>query len=176
MSFINAPIALEQLPRFESLTLQPVQRSYLKILRQEWAISAFILAAIAAGLFFLIPALRQSYAWIFLLIPWLLMIGLHRLLLEKKFPYLAYAVREKDVISQHGWITRSVRICPNKRIQNCSVQSGPLERRAGLASLTIYTAGSDNADIRIPGLLQEEAEQLRHFILQNIHAEAHEGA
>jgi hypothetical protein len=49
-----------------------------------------------------------------------------------------------------------------------------LERKFGLASLTIYTAGTEGADMRIPGLEQIEAERLRHFILSKIHSEDHD--
>ena len=75
---------------------------------------------------------------------------------------------------QRGWLIRRLKICPFNRIQNCSLQSGPLERKYGLASLIIYTAGTTGADMRISGLLQEEADKLRHFILSTIHSEADE--
>ena len=91
---------------------------------------------------------------------------------EKTFPYRAYAVREQDVLYQKGWIIRSLKVCPFNRIQNCSVQSGPLERRFGLASLTLFTAGSSGADLRIHGLTQTEADNLRQFILSRIHPHA----
>ncbi len=81
---------------------------------------------------------------------------------------MAFAVRDHDVIFQKGWLIRSIKICPFNRIQNCSIQSGPLERKWGLASLTLYTAGSTGADMRIPGLKQDEAERLRQYILSKI--------
>jgi membrane protein YdbS with pleckstrin-like domain len=93
---------------------------------------------------------------------------------EKSFPYRKFAVREKDVIYEKGWILRTTTICPFNRIQNCSVQSGPWERKFKLASLLVYTAGTQGADVRIPGLQQDEAEQLRHFILDKIHAEVND--
>ncbi|MEJ7911605.1 MAG: PH domain-containing protein [Chitinophagaceae bacterium] len=81
---------------------------------------------------------------------------------------MAYALREHDVIYQKGWLVKSTKVCPFNRVQNCSIQSGPLERRWGLASLVLYTAGSEGADMRIPGLLQNDAESLRQFILSKI--------
>ena len=94
--------------------------------------------------------------------------------MQRSFPFLTYAVREKDVIHQRGWLIRTIKVCPFNRIQNCTVRSGPLERKYHLASLIIYTAGSGGADMRISGLLQEEADKLRYYILEKIHAESDE--
>ena len=120
--------------------------------------------------------LLRSYGWLAVVASMVLLCSFYYLAIQKSFPFLAYAVREKDVIHQKGWIIRRIKTCPFNRIQNCSVQSGPLERRYGLASLVVYTAGADGADIRISGLLHEEAEQLRHFILSKIHNEPDEAA
>lgn len=174
MQFTNAAIDQESLPRIEDVPLTPVQRSYLTVLRIEWLLTSIILLLIATILVYFIPALQQLLGFSIITASALIIVAFYRFMLEKNFPFHAYAIREKDVISQRGWIMRTVKISPNNRIQNCSVQSGPLERKYGLASLIIYTAGSDQADMRIPGLMQEEAERLRHYILQKIHAEDHE--
>lgn len=175
MQFINAAIDTQLLPRLEEVPLKPVHHHYLRVLRIEWLITSLVLVLIAAMLIYFIPSMHKGFNWAILAGAALLIIGIHRFSIEKTFPFLAYAVREKDILSQKGWITRTLKACPHNRIQNCSVQSGPLERKFGLASLTIYTAGSNSADMKIPGLLLEEAEQLRHFILEKIHAEDHEG-
>jgi membrane protein YdbS with pleckstrin-like domain len=101
----------------------------------------------------------------------LLLIFVHWFYLYKSFPLAGYALREKDVVYKRGWVIQSLRICPFNRIQNCTVQSGPIERRYGLASVIVYTAGSAGADMKIHGLKSEEADRLRQFILQQIHKE-----
>jgi len=174
MDFINTPLDLASLPAAEQVALQPVHANYRKILRIEWAMSTAFLVAVSAALIFFIPALRTSFRWLYVITPSILLIGWHYFIVERSFPFLAYAVREKDVIMQRGWLIRSVKICPFNRIQNCSVQSGPLDRRYRLASLVIYTAGSEGADMRIPGVPQEEADRLRYYILERIHTESHE--
>lgn len=171
MIFSNPDIDLASLPAAESVDLQPLERKYLKLLRLEWAFTAVVLAAIAAGLIYFLPALRTSYAWTLVAGAALLLMGVYRLMLEKAFPYMAYAVRDHDILYQSGWIVRSLRACPYNRVQNCSVRSGPLERRASLATLVLFTAGSEGADLRIPGLQQEEADRLRQFILTKINQE-----
>jgi membrane protein YdbS with pleckstrin-like domain len=41
-----------------------------------------------------------------------------------------------------------------------------LQRRFGLASIKFFTAGGSSVDLKIAGLVAEEAERLRAFILQ----------
>jgi membrane protein YdbS with pleckstrin-like domain len=174
MDFINSAVDLGSLPVAENINLQPVQPVYKKILLIEWMITSVVLVAISALLLFFIPAMQNSYRWMMPVAAVLLILFLYYLSIQKSFPFLAFAVRDKDVLFQKGWINRSIKITPFNRIQNCSVQTGPLERQYRLASLIIYTAGSEGADMRIPGLLQEEADKLRYFILEKIHKEPNE--
>jgi membrane protein YdbS with pleckstrin-like domain len=64
-------------------------------------------------------------------------------------------------------------MCPFNRIQHCSVDSGPVERSYKLASLTLYTAASESADVKIAGLPELLALNIREFIMKKI--AAHEG-
>ena len=168
MPFINAEIDTGTLPAFEAVTLRPISKPYLRLLRLEWLITAIVLAiAIVLSLVF-IPALQAPDYWVSLVAGYVLLMSLYYVLQEKGFSYKAFAVRAHDVIYQKGWLVRRTKICPFNRIQNCSLLSGPLERKYGLSSLLLYTAGSEGADMRIPGLATEEAEQIRHFILSQI--------
>ena len=168
MLFINTEIDLASLPAVESIQLRPINKVYLRLLRLEWLITAIVLAIAVTLLIVFLPRLQTNYQWTWLAGSYLLLMLTYYFLMEKAFPYKAFAVREHDVIYQKGWLVRKTKICPYNRIQNCSLQSGPLERKRGFASLILYTAGSEGADMRIPGLEKEEAEQLRHFILSKI--------
>ena len=168
MAFINSEIDLASLPVVESVALRPITKTYLRLLRIEWLLWAVLLAIIAVSLIVFLPHLHQDNRWVWITAAYLLLLAIYLFLQEKAFPYKAFAVREHDVIYQKGWLIRKVKICPYNRIQNCSLQSGPLERKYGLASLLLYTAGSEGADMKIPGLEKGEAEQLRHYILSKI--------
>lgn len=171
MQWINVPVELHNLPKIENLELQPVHPDYKKVLRFTWIITTLVLMGIGAALWLILPGRILYNGMIVVGIVLLLLSIFHRIYIEKSFAYLAYSVRTHDVIFQRGWITRSLRACPYRRIQNCSVQSGPIERRYGLATLIIYTAGSEGADMQLPGLEAEEADRLRHFIMTTIHKE-----
>lgn len=168
MTFINAEIDLAALPAFEAVTLRPITQTYRRLLRVEWLITTLVLAIGTILLIVFFPNLKTDYKWIGLVAAYVVLMAMYYFLQEKAFFYKAFAVREHDVIYQRGWLVRKIKFCPYSRIQNCSLQSGPLERKYGLASLMLYTAGSQGADLRIPGLQKEEAEQLRHFILSRI--------
>ncbi len=171
MHFLNTEIDPAALPAVEDLNLRPVSPSYLKVLRTEWLIYAFVLAGIAAGLIFLVPGMRENYLWLVIVAAWILLVAFYRVAIERSFPYRAYSVREHDIIYRSGWILRTVKINPINRILNCSIHIGPLERKHGLATLALYNAGTSDADMRIPGLTAEEAESIRKFVLTRINEE-----
>ena len=174
MDFINSPVVLSILPASEEVSLQPVHADYKKVLQVEWSVTAVSLVLIASAIIFFSASLSRSWGWLIIALVTLFIIALHWISIQCSFPFLAYAVREKDVIHQSGWLMRTIKVCPLNRIQNCTVRTGPLERKYHLASLIVYTAGSGGADMRISGLLQEEADKLRYYILEKIHAEPDE--
>ncbi|ARS91571.1 PH domain-containing protein [Natrarchaeobaculum aegyptiacum] len=62
---------------------------------------------------------------------------------------------------ERGVITFVETAVPFVRVQHVDTQFGPIERALGLSSVVVYTAGSRNADVRIPGLPPERARELQ---------------
>jgi uncharacterized protein len=57
-------------------------------------------------------------------------------------------------------------IClPRSRVQHLDFERGPLERRYGLATLVVHTAGSRERALRQSGLLLADAEYLRDVLV-----------
>jgi uncharacterized protein len=57
-------------------------------------------------------------------------------------------------------------IClPRSRVQHLDFERGPLERRYGLATLVVHTAGSQERALRQSGLLLADAEYLREVLV-----------
>ena len=54
---------------------------------------------------------------------------------------------------------------PRSRIQHTDVSQGPYQRRFGLATLVVYTAGTEHASIAIEGLRHETALAFRDALL-----------
>jgi uncharacterized protein len=72
----------------------------------------------------------------------------------------AYAERDEDLFIRHGALFRTLVVVPYGRMQYVDVQSGPLARLCGIASVHLHTA-SPGTSARIPGLPAEEAARLR---------------
>ncbi|WP_049923264.1 PH domain-containing protein [Halopiger djelfimassiliensis] len=62
---------------------------------------------------------------------------------------------------ERGVITFVETAVPFVRVQHVDTQFGPIERALGLSSVVVYTAGSRNADVRIPGLPPARARELQ---------------
>ena len=71
-----------------------------------------------------------------------------------------YVEREDDLYITHGVWFRTLTAVPYGRMQLVEVQSGPVDRSFGLASVTLKTA-SPSTDASIPGLEPDEASRLR---------------
>ena len=74
-----------------------------------------------------------------------------------------YEIREDEVDLQRGivWISRT--LVPLARIQHVDTQSGPLQRRFGLATVVFYTAAGPN---QIPELSAPVAAEARDRIAE----------
>lgn len=72
-----------------------------------------------------------------------------------------YEVREDALYLERGVLTRVKTVVPFVRIQHVDSRRSPLERATGLASTVVYTAGSRGADVTVPGLTPEDADDLQ---------------
>jgi membrane protein YdbS with pleckstrin-like domain len=50
------------------------------------------------------------------------------------------------------------------RVQHVDSRKGPLERVLGLGRVVVYTAGSRGADVAIPGLLADRADDVQETL------------
>lgn len=82
--------------------------------------------------------------------------------------YRAWSWRIDDRVleTRSGIWFRHQRLLPLSRLQHIDLESGPLERRFGLASLVLHTAGTQNASLTIPGLDAAYAEHLRNWLVE----------
>jgi membrane protein YdbS with pleckstrin-like domain len=71
--------------------------------------------------------------------------------------------REDDLLVRRGVLVRRVSVVPYGRMQFVDVVSGPLERRFGLATVTLHTAARATQAF-VPGLSTSEAARLRDHL------------
>ena len=76
--------------------------------------------------------------------------------------HMGYAVRERDFSFCSGVIGRSVATVPFARVQHVLIENGPLERRFGLSTLQLRSAGTV---VSVPGLRDTLAHDLKGLVV-----------
>jgi len=91
---------------------------------------------------------------------------------EIAYRHTAYRVDADGIEIKAGVFWREVSNVPRSRIQHTDVSQGPLERKYGLGRLVIYTAGTADSKVELPGLAHETALQIRDHLLPRESADA----
>lgn len=80
-------------------------------------------------------------------------------LIRRQVPAIGYAELEEELAVRRGIMFRTLTLVPYGRMQYIEVDSGPIARRYGIATVTLHTAAV--AEAKVPGLPQDEAKRLR---------------
>ncbi|NTZ43449.1 PH domain-containing protein [Altererythrobacter sp. SALINAS58] len=148
--------------------LRPLHPNYAKVIR-VWAliiaVPILIVALIVEAAEVLFPG--------FVLLPVLLLLGLLVLRLPtRRYHARGYAMGDERLRVVRGLLFRSDAVVPFGRVQHIDLNRDPVERYYGLSTLTVHTAGSHNASVRLPGLLDEDARVMRETIRAHIGRES----
>ena len=81
------------------------------------------------------------------------------------YRHSSFMVDGEQIEIHRGVFTRSVITVPRSRVQHTDVSQGPFERRHGLGTLHIYTAGVSHAMVPLPGLEHSRAIAIRDLLL-----------
>src|SRR5262245_1271417 len=79
--------------------------------------------------------------------------------------HTSYRVDQQGIEIRQGVFWRQVIIVPRSRMQHTDVSQGPLERRYGLGTLIVHTAGTDHAQVTLSGLPHPIALRIREHLL-----------
>lgn len=166
--FTNIPVPSAAIPQYAPTLLEPVEATYKKVLYLSWSIFFLALTAISITLFIWINALQKN--WIIFSTLGIILLSILTVIafIEIGFKNLAWAIREKDIICKKGWIFQDTHVIPFGKVQNCVIQTGPIGRKFGLASIKLMTAASHLGDISINGLKLKTAEQLKDWMMEKI--------
>jgi len=154
-------------PASDENALTPLHPDHVKILRiltalftLPFIIGSLVLEAsqvLPAG-FFIMPVVLAA-AFLILRVP------------LRRYHARGFAMGADRLRVVRGLLFRSDTVVPFGRVQHIDVDQGPLERYYGLATLTLHTAGSHNASVHLPGLLNEDAMAMREVIRAHIKRE-----
>lgn len=77
----------------------------------------------------------------------------------------SWALSRAGLELRSGVWFQHVRTLPRARVQHTDVERGPIERRYGLATLVVHTAGHQDSEVRLGGLAHETAVAIRDDLL-----------
>ncbi|NIV18715.1 MAG: PH domain-containing protein [Woeseiaceae bacterium] len=161
--FENPEIPLDALPDVESPHWESLHPRFVRCLQLQHLLIALIPVVVAA----IVTALLYRFVFPITLM-WLIVLAVGTFVVAWPaiaVPRRGYVVRDKDIIFRSGVVFRSVTAIPYNRIQHVETSSTPFDRRFGVASLQIFTAGGSGGDLKIGGLGRDVAEKLRVYIL-----------
>jgi hypothetical protein len=82
----------------------------------------------------------------------------------RKYRHWGYDMGVDRIRIVRGYMFYHDTIVPFGRIQHIDVDQGPIDRRYGLATLTVHTAGNHNSKVALPGLAHSDALAMREAI------------
>lgn len=179
--FVNPQVASESIPAAAALDWEPLHSRYARRLQAAALIKVVVLTTIVVAIHVLVLVADSdtlaTIAFWPLRILWAAvgLFGARALVWPAiAVPRCGYAVREKDILYRSGVLWRTVWLVPFSRVQHTRTDSGLLDRRFGLANLTVFPAGAGGH--KIPGLGADTAENLRAYVSERIEAERPEAA
>ena len=81
------------------------------------------------------------------------------------YRHASYRVDQAGLEIRGGVYFRHVINVPRSRVQHTDVSQGPVERKYGLATLAIHTAGTEHARVELSGLPHDTAVAIRDHLL-----------
>lgn len=148
--------------------MTPLDPGQLGVLRVRAVLTAVFPLALAIGLEF--GALRETPVPPGLVAGVVAALALTAVLALPRRRYRAWAYQEgeDELDIRHGLLFRVRTVVPFGRVQHIDVAQGPVERRYGVATLILHTAGTRGAAVSLPGLAHSEAERMRDRIRAKI--------
>lgn len=112
----------------------------------------------------IVAAALTGLWWLALIALLPLIILLQSLLLTpRRVRAIGYLDAEEDLTIASGIMFRAVHTIPYGRVQSVKIDEGPVDRRYGLAKLSVSTAAGGSTVV-LPGLPRQEAERLRAML------------
>jgi len=171
-NFTNEAIEINELPKFEEVQLRGLHSNYLKVMLFNFSLLIILVLGGFATVFVLKKDIFSINVWGSIFVALILLLGLIVFFTKKSFKKIGYAFRSHDAIYKSGLISETTTIIPFNRVQHVALHQGFISRKLGLASVELFTAGGSSSDLKIPGLLLEEAQKIKNLVSQKINPTA----
>lgn len=94
----------------------------------------------------------------------------------RRYRYTRWRLDADGFSLRKGRMWQSEIRVPINRVQHLDLRRGPLERRYGLATLVIHTAGTRDSSVNVGGLADADAEALRNQLARQAEFDRHADA
>jgi membrane protein YdbS with pleckstrin-like domain len=121
-----------------------------------------VLVALLVGEFDLLGGLLLLGAWVVFCA---LFTGAFLAWPRLSWRHTAYEVSEQGLRIRRGVVWRTLTSVPRSRVQHTDVAQGPIERMYDLATLVLFTAGTQNSSISLRGLEHGTALLIRDHLV-----------
>jgi membrane protein YdbS with pleckstrin-like domain len=140
----------------EGIEWQPVSPKLAAVRLLTWSLSMLVPVLGSIVLVVLLPSWWSGVIAAVAVALW----GWIAWVIRKQVPAMGYAEREDDLLVKKGVMFKSITVVPYGRMQLVDVEAGPLDRKFGIAKVTLHTAAAQT-DAVVNGLVPEEAARLR---------------
>lgn len=148
----------------DNQALTPVHPDHVKVMRiQSFLVSLPVTtASIVADIAVPVPPGLIAVPILLLAITIIFRLPLRR------YMHRGYHMGEDRLRTVRGYLFHADTIVPFGRVQHIDVEQGPLQGHFDLATLVLHTAGNHNNVVRLPGLLHQDALDMRERIAAHI--------
>lgn len=160
----NFQINLEEVTPIGQLQFEALDPNYKHDLTLGTSLIYLLLAALALLL------LLTGHLWLCLAAEALIVAAaaINLALISKAHRFKGYALRENDLTYRSGIIFPKVTTVPYVRIQQISINQNPITRLFHLYSLDIANGAQLYASLKIPGLSEAKANQIKSMLTDKI--------
>ena len=154
---------ITDLPQHKSIEFKALADKALLHAQLNWLVFYIPFSAILAAICYFNENFANNMQT-YLLIGMPILILISMLYIVASIKLQGVAMRQHDIAFKKGIIWQRVTILPLARVQHIEIHRGPIERKLGLASLKLYSAGGMSADLQVSGLTHTDCKNMRQFV------------
>ncbi|MCB1583082.1 MAG: PH domain-containing protein [Marinicella sp.] len=148
-----------------------LETSYLKIFRLASLVVVFFVSIALTIPISTLFDFGWSLRILCLLSFWIVLFGIFYTYSIHWYRAYHYSLLDVGLRIHKGVFWQQQHTVPRNRVQHIDITTGPLERRYELSKLVLHTAGTRNASVTLPGLLQDDATALRQELINTNNTE-----
>ena len=148
--------------------MKPLDPRQLQVLRLRGAAWSAVIGLPPIGIEAGLTGPRPLPPFLLVVLALLVAAALIVVLPARRYRGWGYADEEDELHIAHGLLIRTRTVVPHGRVTHIDIAQGPIERRYGLATLILHTAGTRGATVSLPGLDRAEADRLRDHVRARI--------